>query len=175
MVSFDDEANQAVRQNNTAVIEMNEDKPTQGGNITKYSEIKGNDSASVCSEFTMPQFDGSTGTEFVALQLALDFEDFEGVAAAKNNPAEAKDATSGDAPDKSNSDDAALPAPEETEATGDKSKKEEKPAVGTKPSYSAIIDAEVHMVGICNKVHKKTVNVIQVLYIKSNSTANAMV
>lgn len=38
--------------------------------------------------------------------------------------------------------------------------------------YSPILDAEVELVGISNKVHKKTTNLIQVLYCKA--AANAM-
>ena len=73
-VRFDAQANDAAQQNNAAVIEKNEDKPTKGGNIAKYTEISGGDKTSTCKEFTMVQFEGSTGEEFVALQLALDFE-----------------------------------------------------------------------------------------------------
>jgi len=50
-----------VRANNKAVIEKAEPKPTKGGNITKYNEIKGGDNTSMCAEFTMPQFEGTTG------------------------------------------------------------------------------------------------------------------
>ena len=116
LVSFDDQANEAVRANNASVIEKNEDKPTKGGNITKYNEIKGDDNSGICREFTMPQFEGSTGTEFLALQLALDFEDFEGAAEAAKKP---KEAAQGDAPDKSNGAEPALPALPAEEGTAE--------------------------------------------------------
>ena len=76
-VKFDETANQAVRQNNAAVIERNEDAPTKGGNIAKYTELSGSDKTGSCSEFTMIKYQGTTGDDFVALQLALDFEDFD--------------------------------------------------------------------------------------------------
>ena len=77
-VKFDEQANQACRQNNAEVIDKNEETPTLGGNITKYSELSGGDKSATCSEYTMVKFTGTTGEEFVALQLALDFEDFKG-------------------------------------------------------------------------------------------------
>ena len=50
-----------------------------------------------------------------------------------------------------------------------------KPAAGAAPAtvgYTPILDSEVSMVGICNKAHKRSVNLIQVLYCKS--VGNAM-
>ena len=44
-------------------------------------------------------------------------------------------------------------------------------AAPTKPAYSPILDEAVNMVGICNKAHKKTINVIQVLYCKASTNA----
>ena len=38
----------------------------------------------------MPQFEGSTGSEFIALQLALDFEDFDNPEAAAKADKEPK-------------------------------------------------------------------------------------
>ena len=48
-----------------------------------------------------------------------------------------------------------------------------KPAANAKPGYSPILDAEIEMIGVSNKAHKKTRNVIQVLYVKAGG--NAMV
>lgn len=130
----------------------------------------------MCAEFTMPQFEGTTGQEFVALQLALDFEDFDAAAAAKK-PAE----TSGEAPDKSTTNvipDGPAEPTEEKKATdetktAEENKKADAAKPAEKPGYSPILDDEVQNVGISNKVHPKTINLIQVLYVKSVS--NAMV
>ena len=182
LVSFDEEANQAVRANNADKIASNEDKPTKGGNIAKYSEIKGNDSSATCTEFTMPQFEGTTGTEFIALQLALDFEDFEAAVEAAKKPKGSEltaETTSGEqtaaaAPALPADENAANPEGQAAkDATKDASKAAKPAGAPTKPSYTPILDEEVQMVGICNKAHKKTRNLIQVLYIKSQ--ANAMV
>lgn len=37
--------------------------------------------------------------------------------------------------------------------------------------YSPILDADVEIIGVSNKGHKKTINVIQVLYGKSSTNA----
>ena len=132
------------------MVEKAEAKPTKGGNIAKYSELTGSDKTSSCCEFTMPQFEGTTGFEFVALQLALDFENFEGA----KRPAAPEAAASGSAPDKG-----------ETVAPAK--------AAGAGADYTPILDENVQLVGISNKAHKQTKNVIQVLYIKS--VGNAMV
>mmetsp|Transcript_22389 Transcript_22389/g.27539 ORF Transcript_22389/g.27539 Transcript_22389/m.27539 type:complete len:234 (-) Transcript_22389:99-800(-) len=181
-VTFDEQASEAVRENNKAVIAKAEAKPTKGGNIAKYNEIKGGDNTSSCAEFTFPQFEGTTGQQFIALQLALDFEDFEGAekdAAAKpaaldataelaDAPIPAQPATeAGSAPDKSTgsevkTDAAAKDKPAKAAAAAGKP---------TKPSYSPILDDDVQFVGICNKVHPKTVNLLQVLYVKAVSNA----
>jgi len=84
MVTFDQQANEAVRQNNAAVIGKAEPNVTKGGNIAKYNEIIGEDKTSVCAEFTFPKFEGTTGQEFIALQLALNAEDFEGAKAKES-------------------------------------------------------------------------------------------
>ena len=50
-----------------------------------------------------------------------------------------------------------------------------KPAAAAAPatvSYTPILDSEVTTVGICNKAHKASVNLIQVLYCKA--VGNAM-
>ena len=46
------QANQAVRENNAAVVLLEEDVPTQGGNIDKFREIVGEDDRK-CEEYTM--------------------------------------------------------------------------------------------------------------------------
>lgn len=177
------------------MIEKNEDVPTQGGNIAKFSEISGGDKSTTCHEFTMTKFTGTTGEEFIALQLALDFEDFNGKNADNPDAAAPKDAA---APEEANADSAAAASsepdaaavantldyggvPNPSSAVPDKGQEAKKPATDakkaagapTKPSYSPILDEGVTVVGICNKAHKKTQNVIQVLYCKA--TANAMV
>jgi len=189
------------------VIEKNEEVPALGGNIAKYSELSGSDSSGSCAEFTMVKFTGTTGEEFVALQLALDFEDFKGTQAKKdeadkaatdaankldaagadNKPAAAGGAsdepdatavantldyggvpnpttgTGAGAPDKGEAD-AKKPAGAATDAS-------KKVATPTKPSYSPILDADITSIGVCNKAHKRTQNVIQVLYVKSATNA----
>ena len=186
------------------MIEKNEEAPTLGGNITKYSELTGGDKSASCSEYTMVKFTGCTGEEFVALQLALDFEDFKGTQAKKeeegkaateaaNKLDEAKPAAAASdepdaaavantldyggvpnptsppatsAPDKG---EAADPAKKPATATADK--KPATAAAPAKPGYSPILDADVTCIGVCNKAHKKTQNVIQVLYVKSSTNA----
>ena len=77
LVKFDGQANEACLANNTFVINKDEVTPTKGGNIAKLSELSGSDKSDSCVEFTMPKFEGTTGEEFVALQLALNFEDLD--------------------------------------------------------------------------------------------------
>lgn len=162
-VRFDGQANDAVRQNNLAVVAADEAAPKKGGNIAKYNQLVGSDKTSSCREFTMPQFEGSTGFEFVSLQLALDYEAFD--APKPEGAPKAKDAA---AEPKAN-------AMEEGSAP-DKGQTEAKPAAKAPtaaPSYSPILDENIELVGISNKAHKKTKNVIQVLYVKNEG--NAMV
>ena len=52
-VRFDEQANEAVRKNNAAIIEKNEDTPTRGGNIEAYNAIVGSDKTATCEEYTM--------------------------------------------------------------------------------------------------------------------------
>ena len=73
-VKIDVTCNDACRQNNATVVEKGEVAPTKGGNIAKYSELSGGDKAPFAFEFTFAQFEGTRGEEFVALQMALDFE-----------------------------------------------------------------------------------------------------
>ena len=198
-VRFDGEANDACRQNNKDLIEKDEEVPTLGGNIAKYSEISGGDKSSSCTEYTMVKYQGSTGEDFVALQLALDFEDFKGVNAANPDAvaaqpeAAAADAAANAEPAASSEPDAAavantldyggvanpVDASTAPAATGEEEAKKpadaadaKKPAgEPTKPSYSPILDEAVTSVGICNKAHKKTINIIQVLYCKASTNA----
>ena len=188
-----------MRQNNAAVIAKAEPNVTKGGNIAKYNEIIGEDKTSTCAEFTFPKFEGTTGQEFIALQLCLNAEDFDGAKAKESKAVKdgAAAATEDDAPvpaandmgagaaagDKSTGETeiSAKPVATEGEQAKDKAAKDPKAAKDktgqaanpTKPIYSPILDADVQSVGICNKVHPKTINVIQVLYIKS--VTNAMV
>ena len=163
----------------------------------------------------MVKYTGTTGDDFVALQLALDFEDFDGAAdkttaaakdsAAAKDPAaataapttEAAPAAEGEsAPDKSEHEAAVANTmdyggvPNATAAAAPKEGEEAKKAdaaaakdpaaakkagaaagAPTKPAYSPILDEDVNMVGICNKAHKKTVNLIQVIYCKASTNA----
>jgi len=175
-VRFDQQANDACRQNNTDVLAKNEVAPTLGGNIAKYSEITGSEKESTCSEFTMVKFEGSTGEEFVALQLALDFEDFQGANKDKvvsepvvEEPVVAEDiqvpAAAEEPP--------AVAADKENGEEAKEAKAAKKPVAVAAPivGYSPILDETVEMVGICNKAHQKTINVIQVLYCKTSGNA----
>ena len=83
-VRFEGQANEACRQNNAEIVEKNEAVPEKGGNITKYNAITGEEKASVCFEYTMVKFEGSYADEFIALELALDW-DREGEE-GKNSP-----------------------------------------------------------------------------------------
>ena len=183
-----------MRQNNQAVIAKSEPKVTKGGNIAKYNELLGEDKSTVCAEFTFPQFEGTTGQEFVALQLAMNAEEDESLKDSKamKEPAAAADATDdAPAPVQPNGMDAGesdltKPPTTEGEAAKDKAAKDPnaakdpkaakdtktaKAGAPTKPIYSPILDEDVSQVGICNKAHPKTVNVIQVLYVKQVTNA----
>lgn len=191
-IKFDAQANDACRQNNAAIIEKDEEAPALGGNIAKFSEISGGDKSSSCAEYTMVKFTGTTGEEFVALQLALDFEDFKGVNAANPDAVavqpESTEVPKPEAAPASSEPDAAAvantldyggvansaSAPDKGEEEAKKPADAKKPAAApTKPGYSPILDEAVTTVGICNKAHKKTQNIIQVLYCKAST--NAMV
>ena len=106
-------ANQACRENNTDRINANEDVPTKGGNMVKYSKITGQDKYSECEQYTMVKFDGDDAMEFVALELAMDWE-----------------------------------------------------REGKEGKSTPLLDPQMQFVGISNQPHKKTNNIIQVLYIK---------
>ena len=98
------------------------------------------------------------------MQLALDFEAFDKAdgkastenAAAANSGEEQPNAI--DAPDKGENDAAAA-------------KTEQKKPETIVPGSSPILDEEVSLVGISNKVHKKTINLIQVMYVKTATNA----
>ena len=75
LVRFDPQANEAVRGNNNAIYEANEETVKAGGNVAKYSELNGGtDMSAKCEEITISKFEGHEGTEFVAILLATDFE-----------------------------------------------------------------------------------------------------
>ena len=164
VVRFDGQANEAARQNNTEVVDKNEDVPTKGGNIAKLTAASGEDKTASCFEFTMPKFEGSTGTEFVALQLALDFEDFD-------KPKEQKDAPTEAVPAEGEAQANAIDAPDKGEAEADKAAAAPAKKATVVPGSSPILDAGVELVGISNKAHKKCKNVIQVLYCKAATNA----
>jgi len=166
-----------------------EEAPALGGNITKFTELSGADKSTSCAEYTMVKFTGTTGEEFVALQLALDFEDFKGTNAANPeavaaspeaaNMPEAKPAATSEPAASSEPEAAAVantldyggvPNVTDPASAPDKGEEAKKPAAAdaakkpaaetTKPSYSPILDEAVTTVGICNKAHKKTQNII---------------
>ena len=118
-VRFDSQANEACRLNNEAIIEKNEAVPPPGGNIEKYRTVTGEDKAGACFEYTMVKYEGHLAEEFIALELALDWN-----------------------------------------REGDEGKK------------SPLLDKDITLVGISNKAHKTTQNVIQILYI--GGATNAM-
>lgn len=70
-VKFDDFANRACRKNNEIIIARNEPSPAHGGNIIAFTEITAVNIP--CDEYTMPRYELSTGGEFVALQMILDW------------------------------------------------------------------------------------------------------
>ena len=142
--------------------------------------MSGNDRTDSAKEFTMTKYNQSgNGTEFVALQLALDFEDFENrKLLASGDPAPVdpmaeRPASSEPAPP--------VPAAGE-EPTTEAPKTEEKPAAETaktdkeKPAeapvaYTPILDETISMMGCSNKAHPKCTNIIQVLYAKEATNA----
>lgn len=125
--------------------------------------------------------------------MALDFEDFKGTNAANpdavaaspeapNKPEAAPVSSEPDAAAVANTlDYGGVAAPTDPASAPDKGEEEKKPATAdaakkpaaapTKPAYSPILDEAVTTVGICNKAHKKTQNIIQVLYCKSSTNA----
>ena len=117
-VRFDASANDACRQNNAEIVEKNEAVPAKGGNIEKYRTITGEEKAGQCFEYTMVKYEGSLADEFIALELALDWN-----------------------------------------REGEEGKK------------SPLFDKDISIVGISNKAHKTTQNVIQILYISSPTNA----
>ena len=159
------------------MVAKNEAVPARGGNIAKYSEITGDDKTSSCKEYTMVKFEGTTGEEFVALQLALDFEDF-GAAKAKTDDkaAVSKESAATEkkpevAGDKSTGEETKV-APPSSEIVPPKSSGEAaKKATPVIVGYSPILDETIEMVGISNKGHQKAVNIIQVLYCKTSTNA----
>ena len=60
-----------MRQNNTAIVDKNEDVPSRGGNIEVYKGLAGEDK--ICQEYTMCQYMGDSAKEFIALELILDW------------------------------------------------------------------------------------------------------
>ena len=68
-IKFDDNANKAVRQNNTEVIALNEDEPTVGGNETAFRKMVEGDGKMVdATEFTVYNWSQSA-MHLVAYQL----------------------------------------------------------------------------------------------------------
>lgn len=112
LVTFDMQANKAVRENNAQVVLLEEDVPTQGGNIDKFREIAGDDDRK-CEEYTMCQYMGDSAKEFIAIELIRDWN-----------------------------------------------RKDEDQA-----KKSPVLEEMTGKVGVSNKAHKKTKNLIQVLYI----------
>ena len=80
-VKFDNEANAAVRENNTAICGKAEDAPEEGGNITKLNEMTGREAAGTEASFF--NYPGQSAEEFVALLL---YKDFDKYAALETKP-----------------------------------------------------------------------------------------
>ena len=80
-VKFDNEANAAVRANNTEICKKAEDAPEEGSNITKLNEMTGRETAG--AEASFYNFEGSSAEEFVALLL---YKDFDKYAALETKP-----------------------------------------------------------------------------------------
>ena len=144
----------------------------------------------------MVKYTGSTGEDFVALQLALDFEGMnegakkpeapvaEGTTTVPEINAEPAAQTGANAMDGGAPTDGTVAADSSAapdKGTGEEAKKETaapkkpaaKDAAPANPGYSPILDDTITMIGVSNKSHKKTINVIQVLY--CGATGNAMV
>mmetsp|Transcript_15506 Transcript_15506/g.10874 ORF Transcript_15506/g.10874 Transcript_15506/m.10874 type:complete len:106 (-) Transcript_15506:56-373(-) len=105
----------------------------------------------------MCRWENDQAQEFIALQLLLDFNGGNLAAKTEETPVEQEQK-------------------EEEEkvelAEGEKPKEVEKENEPL-PDRSILLDPLLSTVGISNKAHKKTVNLIQILYIKT--TPNAMV
>ena len=114
LVRYEDEALQAVRKNNEAIIALAEATPTKGGNITAYNEVIGSDKTSACEEYTMCQYMSDSAWEFVGIAMLLDWD-----------------------------------------------------RAGDLKGKTPILNKDVSRIGISNKSHPKTKNLIQVLYVKS--------
>ena len=71
-IKMDDFCFRAVRQRNSAVVEMNEKtSPTMGGNVIVYQQLGG--PAAITFEYTHFKYELATAEQFVALQLILDY------------------------------------------------------------------------------------------------------
>jgi len=117
-ITLDVNASKACRATNEIAIDKNEDVPAKGGSIAQFAELQVDQRNNECEEYTMVKFESQDAMEFVALELAMDWE-----------------------------------------REGDAGKK------------SPILDQSVTKVGISNKPHKKTQNIINILYVKSSSNA----
>lgn len=62
---FDDVANKACLQNNTATVALDEKVPAWGGNILVYQNLSGTQLE--CEEYTMCKWESAFAAEFVAL------------------------------------------------------------------------------------------------------------
>ena len=115
LVGLDEQAIEAVRQNNIATIAEEEAVPRQGGNIHVYKTMCPGDA--VCEEFTMCQFDNEDAKQFVAVEMIMEWN--------------------------KQSDD------------------------GKIVKRTPVLDEMTGRVGISNKPHKKTTNLIQILYVQN--------
>ena len=181
LVSFDDAANQAVRDNNKEIVEKNESvealkaKPS-AGNIAKYKEVNG-ESVKV-AEASHYYYTGNSAEEFIVLILA---QHFDKVDAAKLAPkktlsqkeAEKKDAEKKEAGDKEGE----SLTPEEKEKEKDQVEADPSKAViselgdGKIDGVSPLLDAEANLIGISNKAHQSALNSVQFLWVYKKTNA----
>ena len=73
-LTFDEQANKACRANNEAKVAKDDAVPEKGGNIDKLNEMTGAEKNNTCEEYTMVKFEDDDAFNFVALELALDWE-----------------------------------------------------------------------------------------------------
>ena len=84
-IKFDDNANKAVRQNNSDVIALNEDEPTLGGNEDAFRKIVEGDGKTLdATEFTVYQWSHSAA-HLVAYQLLKHYKTIQGDEAKKDS------------------------------------------------------------------------------------------
>ena len=165
LVAFDDLANQAVRENNKAIVAANESKETiaakqSHGNIEKYQELN-SDQAVKAVEASQFNYEGDSGEEMIVLLLAQFYDKKNAVVDPKSKTLSSKEA---EAKKKADADGAA--GDKETgaadadakDAEGEKDTAKSKITSADTMDASPLLDPEATLIGISNKGHTMCLN-----------------